>query len=316
MKRLTIILMMIFLDCFAAKIHINFNDSTTSVEIDVNELRNIEFCDSSMVFVKGGIFEMGDHYSEGSKSELPVHSVIVSDFYIGKTEVTRKEWREVMDTFVGIGIQEWDDYPVDNINWYYTLVYCNKRSIMEGIEPCYTIYDSTNPDDWGRIPTEMDDPNIPDWDAVICNWEANGYRLPTEAEWEYAARGGVHYADNFRYSGCHNEADLTEYAWYSANSGNYLHPVGTKIQNQLGIFDMSGNVIENCWDWYGPDYYATCYNIGLVVDPRGSSYVGYGRINKSGSSIEDPYYCRISYRGTGSPYMRMSFNGLRLVRKP
>ncbi|MBU4486087.1 MAG: formylglycine-generating enzyme family protein [Candidatus Delongbacteria bacterium] len=317
MKRSIIILMMIFLNCFAGKIHINFNDSTTSAEIDYSELRNIEFCDSSMVFVHGGSFEMGDHFSEGSKSELPVHSVTVSDFYISKTEVTWKDWRTVMDTFVGIGNQEGDAYPVNNINWYSTLVYCNKKSIMEGLEPCYTIYSSTNPDDWGEVPTEFDDPNIPDWDAVVCDWEANGYRLPTEAEWEYAARGGVHNVDDYRYSGCHNEIDLKDYAWYSANSDGIPHPVGTKLPNQLNIYNMNGNVSELCWDSFEPDYYSDCNDLGTVDNPTGSTDTTWGRITRGGTYyLLGSFYSRISYRCTDSPYMSMPYNGLRLVRKP
>ncbi|MDA3885875.1 MAG: SUMF1/EgtB/PvdO family nonheme iron enzyme [Candidatus Delongbacteria bacterium] len=313
-----VLVLMTFSVCYAGIIHINFNDSIAAVDIDYNELRNIEFCDSSMVFVQGGEFEMGDHYDRGSTLELPVHSVSVSDFYINKTEITWKEWREVMDTFVGIGKIAGDEYPVNDINWYYILVYCNKRSILEGLEPCYTIYSSTTPEDWGRIPTEMDDPNIPDWDAVVCNWEADGYRLPTEAEWEFAARGGVHNTDDLEYSGCHEEADLTNYAWYSANSGNYSHPVATKLPNQLGIYDMSGNVGEWCWDTYDPDYYSDCYDIGTVYDPTGSSDSGWvgSCILRSGAYSGDSYPCRVSYReilGHIDPY---EYCGFRVVRRP
>jgi formylglycine-generating enzyme required for sulfatase activity len=282
--------MMIFLNCFAAKIHINFTDSTTSVEIDFNELRNIEFCDSTMIFVQGGTFEMGDHYNRGAVDELPVHSVSVSDFYIGRTEITWKEWREVMDTFIGIGNQASDKYPVVNISWYHTLVYCNKRSIMEGFEPCYTIY-----------------------------WETDGYRLPTEAEWEYVARGGIHNTDDYEYSGCHEESDLINYAWYTANSGSYLHPVATKLPNQIGIYDMSGNAGEWCWDTFDPDYYSDCYDIGTIYDPTGplpgNGWVG-SCVLRSGAYLGDSYPCRVSYREILGHVYPYEYCGFRVARKP
>jgi sulfatase modifying factor 1 len=273
-----------------------------------------------MIFVQGGTFEMGDHYDRGSIEELPVHSVTVSDFYINKTEITWKEWREVMDTFVGIGNQDRDKYPANDMSWYHSLVYCNKRSVMEGFEPCYTIYDSTNPDDWGRIPTELSDPNTPDWDAVVCNWVADGYRLPTEAEWEYAARGGIHNTDDFEYSGCHLETDLTDYAWYTANSGGgYLQKVATKLPNQIGIYDMSGNVEEWCWDTFDPDYYSDCYDLGTVYDPTGPS-TGNGWVGtcipKGGAYVGDSYSCRVSYREVTGHDGSYNYCGFRVVRKP
>ncbi|MDA3838366.1 MAG: SUMF1/EgtB/PvdO family nonheme iron enzyme [Candidatus Delongbacteria bacterium] len=310
--RYIILLSMINNLCFGGIIHISFSDSTSSVDIDYNELRNIEFCDSSMIFVQGGTFEMGDHYNRGATEELPVHSVSVSDFYITKTEIAWEEWRTIMDNFVGMGEISGDGYPVNNISWYDAIVYCNKRSIMEGLIPCYSILGSTNPTDWGEIPTVYN----PDWEVAECNWVANGYRLPTEAEWEYAARGGIHNTDDYEYSGCHEETALTNYAWYSANSGNYLHQAGIKSPNQIGIYDMSGNLEELCWDSFNPNYFSDCYNLGTVYDPTGPLDRTWGRILKGGDYLGDSYFCRVSYRVILDPVDSSDRYGFRVVRKP
>jgi sulfatase modifying factor 1 len=258
-----------------------------------------------MVFVQGGTFEMGDHFSEGVDIDLPVHSVTVSDFYIGKYEVTQSEWATHMSLETNASYGVGDNYPVYYISWYKILVYCNKRSIAEGIIPCYTISASTNPDDWGTVPTSTDST----WNAVSCNWSANGYRLPTEAEWEYASRGGIHWADNYIYSGS-DSAD--QVAWLFNNSGSTSHPIGTKSPNQLGIYDMSGNVWEWCWDWYVWNYYTICENLGVVTDPYGPTS-GSSRVMRGGYWYNISYYCRVAFRNNTDPYQGRSF---RVARTP
>jgi formylglycine-generating enzyme len=179
---------------------------------------------------------MGDSFGEGNADELPIHNVTLGSFNIGIYEVTQSEWARFMPAHTydyGTG----DNYPVYNVTWYEILAYCNKRSIASGLTPCYEISGNTDPDAWGAIPAAADSV----WNAVVCNWTQDGYRLPTESEWEYAARGGVNNTDNYRYSGGESIDDL---GWYIGNyfPGDFSHTTGLKQPNQLGLYDMSGNV--------------------------------------------------------------------------
>ena len=194
------------------------------------------------------------------------------------------------------------------MSWYDAVVYCNRRSIAEDLTPCYAIGGETDPDEWGTVPTSSDST----WE-VTCNWEANGYRLPTEAEWEYAARAGDATTDKMTWSGTDTETKLKEYAWYTENSGNEAgkekktHQVGTKAANSLGLYDMSGNVWEWCWDWYGD------YSDESVSDPHGGSSGG-SRVYRGGGWLNSAYSCTVSRRRFNVPYSRNSDLGFRLVR--
>ncbi|MBN1970902.1 MAG: SUMF1/EgtB/PvdO family nonheme iron enzyme [Candidatus Delongbacteria bacterium] len=263
-----------------------------------------------MIFVEGGTFQMGDHFGEGLASELPVHDVTLSDFYIGKYEVTQEEWQTVMtgntngisttpSNFLGLNL------PVEQVSWYDVIVFCNRRSIQEGLMPCYTILGEYNPDLWGAVPTSTDST----WNGIVCNIFAEGYRLPTEAEWEYAARGGIHHIDDLRYAGCHEGSELANYAWYGSNSGSQTHDVGTKLPNQLGIYDMSGNVWECCWDWYGGNYYSSSPN----NNPLGPD-IGTDRVVRGGSWFNDASRSRVAARDDDTPDYKYSNSGFRLAK--
>ena len=248
------------------------------------------------VLVKGGIFV-------NTKSNLYGKNVTIEDFMIARFEVTQKEWTEVMDDnpseFKG------DNLPVDSVSWYDCITYCNERSIKEGLEPYYNI-DQENKD-----PNNISEYDDMKW-TVTINARAKGYRLPTEAEWEYAAGGGQE-SKSYTYSGSDQADDV---AWYYKNSGdeylsgewmwpniegnhNKTQPVGTKKPNELGICDMSGNVREWCFDWYGE-----------VVD----SSSGYARVWRGGGWLGDEQACQSSYRGKYEANGKGYDQGFRICR--
>ncbi len=254
-----------------------------------------------MIYVPGGTFTMGD--TRGYVNELPTHTVTLNSFYIGKYEVTQAEYSQYMQpgsswrSDYGLG----DNYPAYYVSWYAILKYCNLRSMAEGLIPCYTINGSTNPANWGAVPTDYNDA----WDAAICDWNANGYRLPTEAEWEYAARGATNNPD-YLYSG---SDDINAVAWYESNSGQISHPVGTKTPNGIGTYDMSGNVYEWCWDWYGYGYYSSSPQNNPTGPASGSS-----RVLRGGGWINSAYYCRVANRDYNYPSYSGGDIGFRLCR--
>jgi len=231
----------------------------------------------NMVYVEGGTFLMG---SERDYWQKPVHEVTVSSFYMGKYEVTQKEYQAVMGSnpsdFRG------NNRPVHKVSWYDAVEYCNRLSKKEGLTPCY----SGSGDD------------------ITCNWNANGYRLPTEAEWEYAARGGIN-KDDYIHSGSN---DIYKVAWYLINSRK-THYVGKKKANSLGIYDMSGNVYEWCWDWYDEAYYSKSPR----NNPTGAAS-GSIRVCRGGSWISSLGDCTVSFRFYYDPFSRYCNLGFRVVR--
>ncbi len=242
---------------------------------------------NEMTSFSSGTFTMGRASGTGYPDELPTHAVTISrDFYMGKYEVTQAEWTAIMgtnpSTFVGT------TKPVEEVSFYSVLAYCNKRSMAEGLTPVYTISGSTNPAVWGAIPTT----NNVAWNAAICSWNANGYRLPSEAEWEYAARGATNTPD-YMYSGSDTIGDV---AWYDVNSSNQTHVVGAKAANGSGAFDMSGNVQEWVWDWYNETYYGSSPS----TDPYGPA-TGTWRVIRGGSWEQEASFSRVPFRNQGTP---------------
>lgn len=251
---------------------------------------------AEMVLVQGGEFTMGDTLNKGSEFEKPAHRVRLSDFYIAKYELTFDEY----DVFCEATGREKpiDDKggprrnkPAMHVSWYDAVEYCNWRSLQEGLTPSYTI-------------------NGP---SVSWNFDADGYRLPTEAEWEYAAQGG-NQSLGYVFSGSNQANDV---AWYWDNSGRETHPVGQKQANELGIYDMSGNVWELCWDWYeDASYYKYSNALGTIVNPRGpeSSSVG-RRIARGGSCASFEIFLQPFKRYSIWPAYKMGGGiGLRLAR--
>ena len=261
------------------------------------------------VLIPAGSFKMGCNNWDATK---PVHEVtITKPFYMGKYEVTQAEYEKYC-SYTGSNSPssskgDGDNYPAYYVSWYDALVYCNKRSIAEGLTPCYSIKDSTNPEEWGELPTSWDDPLRDTWDVAMCDFNANGYRLPTEAEWEYAARAGGNTVDSLTYSGTSDVNKLGDYAWYYDNS---THEVGTKKANAFGLYDMSGNVNEWCWNWFTSEYDE---NTEGGNNPTGSSAGSY-RVNRGGSWYYSANSTSVFYRNYYGPNVRFNYLGFRVVR--
>ena len=268
-------------------------------QIESLPLTMIDFCiDASkqMVLVPTGSFTMGGMFGdeEQSRSERPSHPVTLSrPFLIGKYPVTQILWMEVMidnpSRYVGA------TKPVQNVSWFDCVEFCNKLSEQDGFTPAYRI--------------ERDGEQITE---VHCDWEADGYRLLTEAEWEYAARANSKY----RYAGSNSPYDV---AWFDRDwaaevwgpTGDVPHPVGQKKPNDFGLYDMSGNVHEWVWDWFGK------YAREAQTDPLGPDAPGEDnyRVQRGGSADNGPSLLRCSARWLGKPDKRHDFDGFRIMRR-
>jgi len=254
------------------------------VEFELDEITSITFAEDpvpeGMVFVQGGTFLMGDHYNEGYSDELPTHNVTVSSFSISQYEVTQGEYQTIMGNNPAYDYGVGNNYPVYYVSWYDAVAYCNARSAAEGLIPCYS----------------------DDGDDITCDWNANGYRLPTEAEWEYAARGGQSSTGDWHYSGSDYIGDV---AVYNDTIGS--SPVGTKNPNDLNIYDMSGNVWEWCWDWYGN------YSSTDQTNPQGAAS-GSFRVLRGGCWSYYPGNGRVAGRSHTSPSGSYTLLGFRVLR--
>jgi len=278
-----------------------------------------------MLLVEGGTFDMGNPFTDaerkGDPDEKPVHSVTLDNFLIGKYEVTVKEYKQFIndksfkdfsnlrehkmpeapdsawlaehpDTkkYYPLPTQKWwgwvDDFPMQHVTWYDAIAYCNWLSEKEGLQPCYFVNQ-----DFG----------------ITVDLEKNGYRLPTEAEWEFAARGGK-LSKNTLYSG---SAKHEEVGWTDETT-SYKGPekVGTKKSNELGIFDMTGNVWEWCSDYYAKDFYAR----SPKKNPLNNSHNSW-KVIRGGSWHYRPEYATITSRdGPEANYTNFNY-GFRLVKK-
>lgn len=233
------------------------------------------------VYIPSGEFMMGalPGDDEAYDWEKPRHVVQISrPFWVGKYQVTQEQYKAV--TGKNPSHFKGENHPVEQVNWFDAIQFCNTLSKKERLQPVYKI----------------------DEEEVNCDWSANGYRLPTEAEWEYAAKAG----SDFLYAGLNSVAEV---AWYHQNSGHTTHPVGQKKVNAYGLYDMSGNVWEWVWDW---DWYGN-YSSGTVTDPKGPDLGSY-RVYRGGSWVNDARGLRVSYRNGYGPSGRYSNLGLRLSR--
>lgn len=223
--------------------------------------------DISMVFIPGGTFNMGNSG----------YNVTLNSFWIGKYELTQALYASVMQTNPSSHVDA--NAPVEKVSWFDAVQFCNFLSGMSGLEPVYSINGS----------------------IVSFDQSKNGYRLPTEAEWEYAARAG----GTTTYAGSNTIDDV---AWYSGNSSSITHPVGQKIPNQFGIYDMSGNVSEWCWDWY-----ASTLPSGSATNPTGPA-TGTERTERSGAWDIDQTWSEVLKRDKDVPTSTFADVGFRLAR--
>jgi uncharacterized protein YjdB len=284
---------------------------------------------ADMARIPAGTFIMGSPETEPNRSsDEAQHSVtLTKNFYMGRYQVTQAQYQTVMgagedrttDTY-GKG----DNYPVYYINWYDAIVFCNKLSIMEGLNPVYSIGGSTDPSAWGTIPTS----DNATWNDAVMDASRNGYRLPTEAEWEYACRGdyqnkttetntkpfgigdGTKMTDSMANFNGRNPYDLAQSGQYSDPGGTYVGKttaVGSYEPNNYGLYDMHGNLWEWCWDWYGS------YSSKAQTDPIGAASGDY-RVLRGGSWYDNASGTRSVGRGNINPSKRDSNIGFRLIR--
>ena len=278
---------------------------------------------TNMVLIPSGTFAMGDPFDEGSSAERPVHDVYIDAFWMGRHEVTHEEWQPVYEwatnnayDFTYSGSTKGTYHPVHTITWYDAVKWCNAKSEMENRTPCYytvnmaTVYRS------GQVNISID--------RVL--WQGDGYRLPTEAEWEHAARGGKS-GKRFSWGNTISFSQANYDSWWQNGSPYYEYdhaytngyhpafddgsdprssPIGQFAPNAYGLYDMIGNMREWCWDWYSTTYYSSSTN----VNPKGPDVIAVSRSARGGSWSGNAYYCRTARRSAYQPnlaYTGVSF---------
>ena len=285
-------------------------------------VRGVAAVPAGMVLIPAGSFTMGDTFSEGRSEEFPLHTVYVSAFYVEKHNVTKALWEEVYTwaitngySFDNAGSGKAADHPVQTVNWYDSVKWCNARSEKEGRVPAYyTSAAQTTAYRTGQVNVDNDS----------VKWNA-GYRLPTEAEREKAARGGAN-GQRFPWGNTitHDQANYfstTNYAYdtsptrgyhpsFQEGGTPYTSPVGYFAPNGYGLYDMSGNVRQWCWDWYG------LYSSATQSDPCGPTSGSY-RVLRGGSWYSNgAYFCRSAFRNSYSPDFSYNIIGFRAVLPP
>lgn len=240
-------------------------------------------CMPEMIECPAGTFVMGSPASEpGREGDETAHQVTLTRaFTMGRYPVTQALYEAVMGT--NPAMCKGSSRPVEQVNWFDAVRFCNALSFQFGLRPAYIIGEGDEPE-------------------VTCDFTAPGYRLPTESEWEYACRAGT---TTRHYSG-DSDAGLGDIAWYEKNANDTTHPVGQKMPNAWGLYDMAGNVFEWTWDWYGTYPGATTDYIG----PQTGNY----RVSRGGSCRDGASYARAAYRNGSCPGVRGSGVGFRLAR--
>ncbi len=274
-----------------------------------------------MIFVKGGSFLMGDTIRDAD--EKPIHRVTLSSFYMAKTETTVAQFKAFIDATnhltdaeTGDGSYIWDSlgwHKREDINWRHN----ERGQLLPNSEyrravTHVTWFDAAHFCNW--LSEQEDLKKIYDFqgDTLKIDLSANGYRLPTEAEWEYAARAspleGGKGGEKALYAG---EGNISDLGWYSGNAGRHVHTVGLKRPNALGIYDLTGNVWEWCHDWYDKNYYAKTRNAENPPGPPSGEY----RSLRGGAWNNSGKHCRVASRSSRYPDFRDGSVGFRVVRR-
>jgi Uncharacterized conserved protein len=236
---------------------------------------------NNFIKVDGGIFVRKADYHVAKGLDITEISIKVDDFYIDDFVVTQGDWNSVMDA--NPSYFKDDALPVECVGWYDAVLFCNKKSEKDGLSPCYVI----------------------NGEQVTCDFSADGYRLPTEAEWEFAAIGGVK-SKGYKYAGSNN---LDEVAWYAKNAGKTTHPRGQKLPNELGLYDMCGNVFEWCWDWFGK------IDSDCLDNPRGPDKKTKNmKVVRGNNWINGASVSEVARRAHRDPYCVTHHQGFRLAK--
>ena len=286
---------------------------TTVITLDATTGMKMYFAE-----VPFGTFTMGSPVTETyHQSDETEHQVTISKaFFMGAHEVTQEQYQKIMGTNPSYFTATQTDYssgyadtasqPVEQVSWFDAVRFCNGLSVNQGLTQCYT--------------NQGGSAAIADTDTVTCDWTATGYRLPTEAEWEYSCRAGT--TSMYYWANVYDEAQTKLYAWFWYNCGGVgywtdphavkggTQPVGTRTPNLFGLYDMSGNVWEWCWDWYDSGY----YNVSPGTDPKGTDTGSY-RVLRGGSWFGYSVLAlRSAYRDWGAPTYRLDIGGFRVCR--
>jgi formylglycine-generating enzyme required for sulfatase activity len=236
-----------------------------------------------LIRVEPGEFTMGS--ADGDLDERPAHKVRIDRaFYLGRCPVTHAEYANLYGRTPGHFLDD-PKNPVEQVDWLDAVRFCNSLSVRDGLPPFYRVGEKA---------------------ATVADWRGPGYRLPTEAEWEYACRAGR----SSRFGFGDDETKLGRYAWYAANSGGKTHPVGSKRANAWGFHDMHGNVWEWCWDGYDPQ----SYKRPKAVDPTGPESARPFRVLRGGNWRDDPAGLRSAKRLWFVPSIRLRYIGFRVAR--
>lgn len=259
-----------------------------------------------VVVIEPGTFTMGSPDGELGRDpgDEIQHDVTISTSFILEThEVTQMDWRARFGNNPSMS-PGCDDCPVDSVSWWDALAYANARSAVDGQAECYTLTGCTGSPGDGLVCTGVT-VNATAGNPLACE----GYRLPTESEWEYAYRAGTATAfhnGGISATGCAADANLDAIGWYCGNAGGATHPVAQKTPNAWGLYDMSGNLYDWCWDWYGP-------YPGTTADPTGAE-AGTVRVLRGGSWESEAEYSRAAFRHAFDPNVAGPHFGIRLAR--